>query len=128
VDPRQLLQLVRADDLDAAVDAGLVAFTPSAALSDDGNAELATARDRLLVAWAARARYNARTARLARRTAERKAARAAPPAPAETPDGLTAAPAPTLPANGMRPASSPALPAAAAAALARARARMAGKP
>lgn len=124
VDARELLRLVRADDLDAAIDAGLAVFAPCAALADDGNAELAAARDRLLVAWAARERYHARAARLARRAAERKAARVAPPSPSPSPDASTAA----LPADGEQPTSPPALPAAAAAALARARARMAGKP
>nr|WP_233348421.1 MULTISPECIES: hypothetical protein [unclassified Luteimonas] len=117
-----MLRLVRADELDAAIEAGLARFVPCATLIASENAELAAARDRLVVAWAARERYHARAARLARRAAERKAARAAPPPP--SPDASTAA----LPADGEQPTSPPALPAAAAAALARARARMAGKP
>ncbi|MBB1472418.1 MULTISPECIES: hypothetical protein [unclassified Luteimonas] len=124
---RALLRLVRGDDLDAAIEAGLARFTPCAALSNDENAELAAARDRLLVAWAARERYLARVARLARRAAARKAARAAPPATGAPSADLPAASSTTTGA-GTLPASPPALPAAAAAALARARARMAGKP
>ncbi len=120
VDARQLLQLLRRDDLDAAIEAGLAAFVHDPALSGEENADIVAARDRLLAAWAARERYRARAARLARRAAERKAARAAPPSPA--------APPATVPADGVPPALPPALPAAAAAALARARARMAGKP
>ncbi|MCL7714260.1 hypothetical protein [Stenotrophomonas mori] len=107
----QLLRLVAADDLDAALEAGLMAYVPrpgDEALDPhhpDLPQRLLQAQQRLQQAWAARARHQARTARLARRAAEREARRAPPPLPDRR----------------------PALPAAAAAILARAQAR-AGKP
>jgi len=110
--PAQLLRLVLADDLDAALAAGLMDYTPSP--GDDAllpghpdlSARLLQAQTRLQQAWAARERYRARAQRLARRVAEREARRA-PPAPT--------------------PELKPALPPAAAAILARAKARAAGK-
>lgn len=103
-DPAQLLALLADGDLDAALDAGLIALDVEAAAGLDhaARALLAQAQQRLRTAWAARERYRARTARLARRAARREARRtaAAPAASTGTP-----------------------LPAAAAAALARAKAR-----
>lgn len=105
--PRQLLQYVLDDDLDAALDAGLMDYVPQpgdAALDPqrpDLPRRLAQAQQRLRDAWAARERHRARAARLARRAAEREARRAPPPVPDRT----------------------PALPAAAAAILARAQAK-----
>lgn len=101
----RILALLQADDLDAAIEAGLPGFQRLAVLDDAANAALAAARDRLLAAWAARARYQARNARLERLAAERRRERA-----------------PRHPADAA--ARRPALPAAAAAALARARARV----
>lgn len=109
--PVQLLQQVLADDLDAALDTGLMAYVP--APSDDhllpGHPDLSDrlldAQQRLRHAWDARDRYRQRAVRLARRSAERDARR---PPPAPSPD------------------LKPALPAAAAAILARAKARAAG--
>ncbi|MDH5824152.1 hypothetical protein QFW77_14315 [Luteimonas sp. RD2P54] len=100
----QLLRLLEADDLDAAIEAGLARFdaTVVPGLPPAALARLRAARERLLAAWAARDRHRARNARLARR-AEAREARRARPAPAA--------------------AARPALPPAAAAALARARAR-----
>ncbi len=106
---QQLLQFLTDDDLDAAVRAGLMEFNVAAADSGLAAAQLQRllqAQQRLRQAWAARARHRARDARLARRAAEREARRAPPPAPD----------------------SRPALPSAAAAILARAKARAAGKP
>ena len=83
--PRQLLQYVLDDDLDAALDAGLMDYAPQpgdAALDPrhpDLPQRLAQAQQRLRTAWAARARYRARAVRLARRAAEREARRAPPP-------------------------------------------------
>ncbi len=107
--PQQLLHLVANDDLDAAVQAGLMDYAPDPAqpgLDASQSQLLLDAQQRLRQAWAARARHRARDARLARRAAERDARRAPPPAPD----------------------SKPALPSAAAAILARAKARAAGKP
>jgi hypothetical protein len=109
----QLLRCVLADDLDAAVAAGLMDYTPSPAdatlLPDhpDLPERLTAAQTQLQRAWAARERYRQRTVRLARRAAERDARRAPPPP---------------------SPAHKPALPPAAAAILARARAKAAGNP
>lgn len=102
-DPRKLLELVLADDLDAALAAGLMDYRPAA--DDIALRPLLQAQQRLQLAWDARERYQARAARLARRAAEREARRA---------------PAPVADAK-------PALPPTAAAILARAKARAAGK-
>lgn len=103
---RSLLALLRDDDLDGAIEAGLMAFDGFDALAQDECAVIASAQQRLRDAWAARDRYRAREARLARRVAERQAKRAPPPDDSGKP---------------------PALPPAAAAALARAKAKAAGK-
>ncbi|WP_312320753.1 hypothetical protein [Stenotrophomonas sp.] len=111
--PVQLLQQVLADELDAALDAGLMAYVPAPGddrlLPDhpDLPERLLDAQQRLRNAWEARDRYRQRAVRLARRAAERDARRA-PPAPS--------------------PDLKPALPAAAAAILARAKAKAAGNP
>lgn len=109
--PVQLLQQVLADNLDAALEAGLMDYVPAPGderlLPDhpDLPARLLAAQQQLRRAWDARDRYRQRAVRLARRAAERDA-RSAPPAPD----------------------LKPALPAAAAAILARAKAKAAGKP
>jgi len=110
----ELAALLRGDDLDAAIDAGLMDFVPCPRCTDSGALAdacslVAAAQQRLRAAWDARERYRARAARLQRRAAEKAARRAAPPASAAGP-------------------RKPALPPAAAAALARAKARAAGKP
>lgn len=107
--PHQLLQFVTDDDLDAAVRGGLMDYVAAPAndgLTPQQSQRLLDAQQRLRQAWAARERHRARDARLAQRAAEREARRAPPPAPD----------------------SKPALPSAAAAILARAKARAAGKP
>ena len=108
----RLADLLRADDLDAAIESGLMAFVACPECARDGDladaqARIAAAQQRLRDAWAARDRHRAREARLQRRAAERAARRA----PAAASDART-----------------PALPPAAAAALARAKARVARKP
>lgn len=109
--PAQLFARVQADDLDGALQAGLMDYVASEADARlvPGHPELPQrllqAQHGLQNAWAARERYRARAVRLARREAERDARR-------------TPAPAPDV---------KPALPAAAAAILARAKARAAGK-
>ena len=109
--PAQLFARVQADDLDGALQAGLMDYIASDADAQrvPGHPELPQrlqqAQQHLRQAWAARERYRTRAVRLARREAERDARR-------------TPAPAPDV---------KPALPAAAAAILARAKARTTGK-
>lgn len=104
-DPQRLLALLRDDDLDGAIAAGLMDARldiRAAAIDDAERRLLHDARRRLATAWEARKRFRARDARLARIERERAARRATP---------------------STAPQSKPALPAAAADALARARAR-----
>ncbi|QNH12183.1 hypothetical protein [Xanthomonas sp. SI] len=108
--PLQLLRWVLDDDLDAALDGGLMEYVGAAddELLDPAHPQLRTqllaAQRRLREAWAARERYRARNARLARRAAAREARRAPPASVA---------------------AAVPSLPPAAAAILARAKAKAA---
>ncbi|WP_115540085.1 hypothetical protein [Xanthomonas campestris] len=108
--PLQLFERVLADDLDGALALGLMEYCPEQhdAVDPAVTATLLAAQQRLQTAWAARQRYQARTARLQRRAAERDARRA--PAPTPTP---------------AQPAA-PALPPLAAAILARAKAKASG--
>ncbi|MCD9006407.1 hypothetical protein LDO31_09210 [Luteimonas sp. XNQY3] len=109
----RLVALLRDDDVDAAIDAGLMDAWPDACadvLDANGRALLLATRSRLRTAWDARARFEARNARLARHAEEREAARRVP------------APLPAAEAAPTRPA----LPSNAAAILARAKARAAG--
>lgn len=99
-----------ADDLDAAIDAGLLACDGCPDCSADCTQSLLAARDARRFALASRDRYRAREARLARRQQERLARRM---------------PTPSAQVEG--PAAPPPLPAAAAAALARAKERAAGR-
>ena len=99
---------VAEDDLDRAIELGLLEIAPCEYCDAACSARVIVARDDRLAALGARERYRARQARLQRRAQERAAARATP-APAAT--------------NTAEAASS--LPSAAAAALARARARAA---
>lgn len=111
---RHLVALLRMDDVDAAIEAGLMDGWSEAcadALDDEARGLLLSTRARLRAAWDARARFEARKARLARRAEVRDAARRVP-APAAT-------------ATDAMP-DRPALPSKAAALLARAKARAAG--
>ncbi|MCS3746330.1 MULTISPECIES: hypothetical protein [unclassified Xanthomonas] len=104
-----LFDCVQADDLDRALQLGLMDYQPEPHLDAADAPMVATlraAQQRLHAAWAARERYRARAARLQRRAAERDARRAPAPAPSQP----TAA----------------ALPPLAAAILARAKAKAAG--
>lgn len=109
--PALLFARVQADDLDGALQAGLMDYVANEGDTHEvpGHPELpevlSQARQQLQRAWAARDRYRARAVRLARRDAERDARRTPRPAPDVK----------------------PALPAAAAAILARAKARATGK-
>lgn len=98
-----ILDALREDDFDAAIERGLLEARPCPHCATSCSTLLASARDERLLALAARDRFRARERRLARRTAERHAAR-----------NIAA----------KQPA---ALPPAAAAALARARAKAAGR-
>ena len=107
-----LVALLRADDVDAAIEAGLMDAWPDACADTlDASARdlLLATRQRLRTAWDARARFDARNARLARRAEERDAGRRAP-----------------APVVAGAPAARPALPSGAAALLARAKARAGG--
>ena len=96
------------DDVDAAIDLGLLDAAPCDACAPACRAALIDARENRLRAFAARQRFRARNARLQRRAEARAAART--PAPARVADE-----------------PKPALPPAAAAALARAKAKAAGR-
>jgi len=109
--PLPLLRYVLADNLDAAIEAGLMDYRvcPEHAHLDPNYPHLPEllqqAQRRLAQAWAARERYRARQARLQRRAAQRQLQRAS----------MAIA----------KVASKPTLPTAAAAILARAKARAA---
>ncbi|MDY4297659.1 MULTISPECIES: hypothetical protein [unclassified Xanthomonas] len=116
--PLQLLRWILDDDLDAAIDGGLMDYRGTDPEDDrldpahpQLRAQVLAAQQRLRDAWDARARYRARSARLERRANARQARRAAATPIAST--STTATP------------SAPALPAAAAAILARAKAKAA---
>lgn len=98
------------DDLDAAIEAGLLASEGCPGCTEACTRSLMVARDARRFALASRERFRAREARLARRQQERLARRT---------------PMRSAPVDG--PAAVPPLPAAAAAALARARERAAGR-
>ncbi|MGY1457128.1 hypothetical protein ACW5F0_00510 [Luteimonas sp. A534] len=118
---QRILALLRGDDVDAAIAAGLAGFVPLGELDDLSNGALVAARDRLLAAWAARERHRARAMRLERIADERRRARLPSPGPVAVDEGVTTdVAAPTR-------APSPSLPPAAAAALARAKARASGR-
>ena len=103
----RLMHLLQADEIDAALQAGLMAFAPCPACGALPAATVLATQQRLRTAWAARERYRARNARLAQRAAAREAKR-----------------------KQDAPEKRSALPPAAAAILARAKARAAefGKP
>jgi len=99
------------DDLDGALQAGLLTCQPCVSCTPDCTAALLVARDARGDVLAARERFRSREARLARRQQERAARRATP----------------AMPSNAAPGASTPSLPADAAAALARAQAKAAGR-
>src|SRR4051794_36165613 len=71
----RLLGLLRNDNIDAAIEDGLVRYVPCPACDPALAAELIETQQKLSMAWAARDRYVARNARIARRAAERDAKR-----------------------------------------------------
>lgn len=121
---RRILALLRADDVDGAIAAGLADFSPLAVLTVDENRALADARERLLVAWAARERHRARARRLDRIAQAR--ARAGDAKHVTPVDGPGTAHRPEVAGPAVAGPAAPPLPPAAAAALARARARVSG--
>ena len=104
---RSLRAHLVADDIDAAIAAGLMAFQPCACAGDDA-VPVMQAQQRLRIAWDARERYRQRQVRLARRAAEREARRLK-----------------VAEATGATETPRPALPTGAAAILARAKAKAA---
>ena len=118
-----ILDALAADDVDRALDLGLMAVEPCPGCKATCHLPVIEARAARKYALDARERYRKRLARLQRLAEEQKARRAPAPAPDE-PDG-TGGTRPALPdgTGGTRPA----LPDAAAAALARAKARAAGR-
>lgn len=113
--PVRLLRLIEAGDIDGAIRAGLMDYRPDS--NDDQltdyepsvSQRLMAAQQKLAIAWEARERYRQRQARLARRTAEREVRRVGAAGKAD-PD---------------KAGQKSVLPPAAAAALARAKARAA---
>ena len=91
-----LLALLADDDLDAAIERGLLEHVDCPGCNAGCNARLAETRDRRCGALAARARHRNRAQRLAQRQAARGAARAPSPAAAETLQALPPAAADAL--------------------------------
>ncbi|HLL17263.1 MAG TPA: hypothetical protein VK439_00630, partial [Rubrivivax sp.] len=73
-----LWRQLQEDDVDSALDAGLMRFQPCPACPAEVCAGIAQRQRELAQAWAARDRHLARNARLARLLDEREARRAAP--------------------------------------------------
>ena len=113
VSTHAILAALAADDLDRAIELGLLIDAGCAGCSDPCSRTMAAARDARLRALAARGRFRAREARLQRRADERANKRATNPGPVEGRGAPTSH------------AAKPALPSAAAAALARAKAKAA---
>lgn len=105
-DAHRIVAALARDDLDAAIETGLLDSEGCARCSPECHAALLDARDNRRAALAARERFRAREARLARRQQQRSLRE----------HGATLQPA----------TKAPSLPPAAAAALARARAKAAG--
>ncbi len=71
----RLLSCLRDDDVDAAIEAGLMRFAPCPACDPELAGCLDAAKQRLSAAWAARDRYRLRHQRLLQRAAAREAGR-----------------------------------------------------
>ncbi|MEP6908442.1 MAG: hypothetical protein ABI858_10755 [Pseudoxanthomonas sp.] len=72
-----LFAFLQSNDIDAAINAGLMHYLPCPHCDTTQAAALVSMQQQLTGQWAARDRYLARQARLARRTAERETRRAA---------------------------------------------------
>ena len=81
----RLFQLLQIDDIDSAIEAGLMQYRPCPACDATQSAAIIALQQRLAFNWAARDRYLARNARLARIAAERERRRAAAPAEKKSP-------------------------------------------
>lgn len=68
----RLFQLLQIDDVDSAIEAGLMRYQPCPACDAAQGAALIAMQQRLVFNWAARDRYLARNVRLARIAAERE--------------------------------------------------------
>lgn len=68
----RLFQLLQIDDIDSAIEAGLMQYLPCPACDATQSVALITMQQQLAFNWAARDRYLARNARLARIAAERE--------------------------------------------------------
>ncbi len=68
----RLFQLLQIDDIDSAIEAGLMQYQPCPACNATQGTAIITMQQRLAFNWAARDRYLARNARLARIAAERE--------------------------------------------------------
>lgn len=110
--PHAVIAALAQGDIDRAIEAGMLDCLLCVGCGPACTAGLLSARDARLAAWAGRERYRARQQRLQRRAAELAATRA--------PGGSVTATEAVL--------SRPALPAAAAAVLARAKAKAAERP
>lgn len=76
----RLFQLLQIDDIDSAIEAELMQYRPCPACNTSYGIAIIAAQQQLAFNWAARDRYRARNARLARIVAERETRRAAPQA------------------------------------------------
>lgn len=74
----RLFQLLQIDDIDSAIETGLMQYRPCPACDATQGDAIIVLQQRLTFNWAARDRYLARNARLARIAAERETRRAAP--------------------------------------------------
>lgn len=74
----RLFQLLQIDDIDSAIEAGLMQYRPCPACDATQSAAIIAMQQRLAFNWEARDRYLARNARLARIAAERETRHAAP--------------------------------------------------
>lgn len=84
----ELAALLAADNLDAAIEAGLMDWQAGTGDDTAAVALVTAAQQRCRSAWAARERYRARAVRLRRIAAERDARRTPPPAAAGAPAPL----------------------------------------
>jgi hypothetical protein len=91
--PHGIVAALLRDDLDAAIELGLLTCAPCPGCTPQCQASIAAARDARLTALAARERYRARQARLAERVQERarRRAQAAAASPSALPPAAAAA-------------------------------------
>lgn len=83
-----LAALITANQIDAAIEAGLLTWHPAPSDEPAHAEQVLRARNQLEAAWAARDRYRARAVRLRRREVERQARRAPAPVSTDSPPPL----------------------------------------